>query len=66
MNSLLKHLDELRIMADEHKPHIIYLNETKLDNDVRDEELAIDGLHKIIRKDRIRNGGGVAMYVKEN
>ena len=28
VNSLLKHLDELRIMADEHKPHIICLNET--------------------------------------
>ena len=66
VNSLLKHLDELRIMADEHKPHIICLNETKLDNDVRDEELAIDGFRKIIRKDRTRNGGGVAMYVKEN
>ena len=66
VNSLLKHLDELRIMADEHKPHIICLNETKLDNDVRDAELAIDGFHKIICKDRTRNGGGVAMYVKEN
>ena len=30
-------------MADEHKPHIICLNEMKLDNDVKDEELAIDG-----------------------
>ena len=37
-----------------------------MDNDARDEELAIDGFHKIIRKDRTRNGGGVAMYVKEN
>ena len=66
VNSLLKHLDELRIMADEHKPHIICLNETKLDNDVRDEGLATDGFHKITRKDRTRNEGGVAMYVKEN
>ena len=66
VNSLLKQLDELRIMADEHKPHIICLNETKVDNDVRDEELAIYGFHKIIRKDRTRNGGSVAMYAKEN
>ena len=53
-------------MADEHKPHIICLTETKLDNDVRDKELATAGFHKIIRKDRTRSGGGVALYIKEN
>ena len=46
--------------------NISCLNETKLDNDVRDEEPAIGGFRKIIRKDRTRNGGGVAMYFKEN
>ena len=66
VNLLLKHLDELRITADEHKPHVICLSETKLDNDVKDEELPIDGFHKIILKDCTRNEGGVIMYVKEN
>ena len=47
-------------------PISFVLMRTKLDNDVRDEELAIDGFHKIIRKDRTRDGGSVAMYVKEN
>ena len=53
-------------MSYELWPHIICLTETKLDNDVRDKELATDGFHKIIRKDRTRSGGGVAMYIKEN
>ena len=66
INSLLKHLDELRIMANENNPHVICLNETKLDGDVGDEELAIHGFHDIIRKDRARHGGGVAIYVKED
>ena len=30
--SLLKHLDELRIFVEEEKPHIIGINETRLDN----------------------------------
>ena len=30
INSLYKHLDELRLFCAEHNPHIICLNETKL------------------------------------
>ena len=65
LSSLLKHLDELRIMVDENNPHVISLNETKLDGDIGDEELVIDGFHDIIRKDRTRHGGGVTIYVKK-
>ena len=56
INSLLKHLDELRIMVDENNPHVICLNETKLDGDIGDEELVIDGLHDSIRKDLTQHG----------
>ena len=35
INSLLKHLDELRIMADENNPHVICLN--KIGHDTGEE-----------------------------
>ena len=63
--SVLKHLDKLQIMAVDKQPHIICLNETKLDGDIEDEELSIEGFQNIIRKDRTRHGGGVAIYVKK-
>ena len=44
----------------------ICLNETKLDGEKGDEELVIDGFHDIIRNDRRRHGGGVAIYVKKD
>ena len=65
INSLYKHLDELKLFSDEHSPHVICLNETKLNQDICDELLQIDGFQKIIRKDRSRHGGGVAIYVKD-
>ena len=65
VNSVLKHSDELRIMAVDKQPHIICLNETKLDGDIEDEELSIEGFQNIIRKDRTRHGGGVAIYVEK-
>ena len=30
IDSLYKHLDELKLFSDEHSPHVICLNETKL------------------------------------
>ena len=65
VNSVLKHLEELRIMAVDKQPHIICLNETKLDGDIEDDELSIEGFQNIIRKDRTRHGSGVAIYVKK-
>ena len=64
INSLLKHIDQLRIFCEEHKPHVLCLNETKLDSTVRDNDLTTEGFHPIFRKDRDRHGGGVAMYIR--
>ena len=61
IDSLYKHLDELRLFSDEHSPHVICLNEAKLNQDICDELLQIDGFQKIVRKDRSRHGGGVAI-----
>ena len=42
---------------------IICLNETLLDETINDHEVNITG-YEILRKDRNRNGGGVAVYVR--
>ena len=65
INSILSHIDELHILAEEYQPHIIGINETKLDDLILDNELRIYGYQVIIRKDRNRHGGGVAFYVKD-
>ena len=43
IRGLFKHLDELRLFSDEHSPHLICLNKTKLDSDVVDNELRPEG-----------------------
>ena len=63
INSLPKHVEKLWIMVEEFSPHIICLNETKLNSDIRNDELRIEWYHEIIHKDRSRHGGGVAIYV---
>ena len=64
IRGLFKHLDELRLFSDEHNLHLISLNETKLDSDVADNELRQEGFHEIFRKDRTKDGGGVAIYAR--
>ena len=54
------------MFSDEHSPHLICLNETRSDSDVADNELRPEGFHKIFRKDRTKDGGGVAIYVRNN
>ena len=41
--SLLKHKDELEILMTENKIDIISINETKLDDTIRDKQVAIEG-----------------------
>ena len=66
IDRLYDRLDELRILANEHPPHIICLNETKLNQDTQDELLAINGFQNIVRQDGNKMGGGVAIYVENN
>ena len=44
---------------------VLVINESKLDNTITDGEIHIPG-YVLIRKDRNRQGGGVALYIKEN
>ena len=63
--SQYKHIEELRILLSEQPFDIICINETRLDGTIPDEEVEITG-YEIVRVDRNRNGGGVAIYIKNN
>ena len=60
----MKHKDELEILMTENKIDIISINETKLDDTIRDEQVSIEDF-SLLRHDRNRHGGGVAFYIRE-
>ena len=64
--SILNKKNELDIMVDEMKPHIILgITESWANNDITDAELGLEG-YVMFRKDRMgRRGGGVLLYIKE-
>ena len=61
----MKHFDELLIYMQDKPFDILTLNETWLDNSISDSEVKIPG-YDIVRRDRNRNGGGVAMFIRSN
>ncbi len=68
INSLLAHIDELRITMSSTKIYILCINETKLDSTVNDHEVGLPGF-ELVRRDRAkngRNGGGVCIYIRSN
>ena len=68
INSLLAHIDELRITMYSTKIDILCINETKLDSTIGDHEVCLPGF-ELVRRDRIvndRNGGGVCIYIRCN
>ena len=63
--SIINKKDELNIMVDDIKPHIIGLTESWANNDITDAELGLEG-YAMFRKDRMgRRGGGVLLYSKD-
>ena len=68
INSVLAHIDELRIYISSTKIDILCINETKLNAPVNDQEVYLPGF-EIIRRDRNtngRNGGGICIYIRCN
>ena len=63
--SLTKNFDELKSILIKNDIHICALNETRLDEEIDDCEIEIP-CYSIIRKDRNRNGGGVAIYIHKD
>ena len=59
------HLDELRIFVSEKKPRITGITETKIDSSIDDSDIEIDD-YVVVRNDRDKYGGGVAMYIHKS
>ena len=62
--SLRRYKSELEIILHDNDIDIIGFSETGLDSEVTDSE-SIEG-YRIYRNDRDRNGGGVAIYIRDN
>ena len=65
ITSLTKHIEELRILINEMNFDILCINETRLDKTIKNSEIGLQG-YDLTRRDRNRNGGGVAIYVRNN
>ena len=66
INKLTTHIDELRILLAYNEIDIISINETKLDENIGNNEVDIPG-YTIVRRDRTTNGGGgVCFYIRNS
>ena len=63
MQSLIKHIDDVRIFLADNPVDVLAINESKLDDSIKSCELYIPG-YEITRRDRNRNGGGVCFCIK--
>ena len=64
--SSLKKLDEINFsMTNKLINLIAFINETRLDPNITDNMISLDG-YDVIRKDRSRNGGGVCIYLRSS
>ena len=64
INSLLKLIDELRVILEKHPLDVLAINESKIDESISDYEIKIPG-YVSCKNDRNRNGGGVMVYIRE-
>ena len=64
INSLLKHIDELRVLLADSSIDILAINESKIDDSIPDNEINIVG-YIMVRNDRNRYGGGVVLYIRD-
>ena len=65
IRTLLPNLDEISHVLHSKQIHILCLNETRLSSLISDSEIAISG-YSLVRNDRNRHGGGVAIYISNN
>jgi len=63
--SILPKLDEIHLLAKSTNAAVVAVTETWLDSSVTDQEVAVPG-YSIERRDRNREGGGVALYIRNN
>ena len=63
--SLMSRLDELRLLIEDKRPHILGINEKRIDQLINDSDISIEG-YDVVRRDRNKFGGGVALYVHKS
>ena len=63
--SLISKIDDFRLLASSHSPHIIAICESWLDCSISDAELHIPG-YSLVRRDRDRHGGGLALFISDS
>ena len=63
ITTLPKYIDQLRMYLIHQPFHVLSINETRLNENISDDSVKICG-YEIFRKDRNREGGGVALYIK--
>ena len=63
--SLMKNFEELQNLLIHHDIDIFTMCETRLDGNINDFTIEIDGYH-IIRLDRNRHGGGIIVYIRNS
>ena len=61
--SLPKRIDEINFSMSNKFIDLIAFNETRLDANITDNMINLDG-YDVVRKDRSRNGGGVCIYLR--
>ena len=60
--SIINKKNELNIMVDDIKPHIIGITESRAHNDITYAELGVEG-YVMFRKDRIGKKGGGVLFI---
>ena len=65
INSLAKHIDELRLVMINQPLDILAINESKLDDNDSDNMLSLHG-YTLVRRDRNKKGGGVCVYLRDS
>ena len=61
--SVLRKLDNLKLVCAIHQPDVICIVESGLDKEISDSELSLSS-YNVSRVDRNRHGGGVLIFVK--
>lgn len=63
--SLPNKVHELSSLLNHNNVHILAVTETHLDSSINNGQIHIEGYH-LLRRDRNRNGGGVAFYIQNH
>ena len=61
---LRNNIEELRIFTNKTFFDVLCINETRLDQTIKNSEVEIHG-YDLVRHDRNRHGGGVAIYIRD-